>query len=1126
MRFTLFCFFFSLIQVMALDTYSQQTRISLNQQGQRLEEVFKTIEDKSEFFFLYNRDLINVDQKVNINATNQTIRVILDELLKGTDISYTMINRQIILSNIEGESGIISQQQKSVSGKVTDSTDGLLPGVSVVVKGTNQGIITDANGNYSLTNIPQDAILIFSFVGMKTKEVKVASKTIINVVMEDEYVGIEEVVAIGYGTQKKTTLTGSVVAVDNEQLATTKNTNMQNMMTGKLPGLRVVQKTSEPGQFTNQFDIRGFGTPLFIVDGVPRGDFPRMDANDIESVSILKDASAAIYGVRAANGVVLITTKTGNRQKASIEYSGFYGIQTPAEILDPINAWDRALLFNETTMRSTTDPHKMYDNQYFQDLKDGKMPDTDWYSEIMRKTAPQQQHNISVRGGTDKVDYFVNLGYNDQGSFFETNSSNYQRYNFRTNLNVTIIDNLKASVKLNYITDQTNRQNYDSWQIFAKLWRSKPTDPVYANNTAPYYNHPTSGDIENIVPLIHPELSGEVKNKKDILQSNMSLNYQVPFIKGLSANFMFSYDKTFNDDSNFKKAFNEYAYNAANDSYSVYTRNAPTQLTRTYSTGNSKLWNVSLNYDKNFGDHHVAALLLYEESNSEGYDFHAMRYFSIPIPYLFAGNTSNQEGNGSGLSENANKALVSRLNYDLLGKYLMEFSFRYDGSSLFPKGKQWGFFPSAQIGYRISEESFIKDNFAFVENLKIRASWGILGDDAASRFQFIEGFDYPASGGNRNLPAGYVFENTFTNALGFRNAPNPDITWYTSTMKNIGLDMDLWHGLLGASLDIFQRDRDGLLDTPSIVAPGTFGSGISDANLNGDRNKGFELELRHRNTINKDFNYSASGFVSITRSMLTKKVQPSRTNSYDYWRNNQVDRYQDIWFGKGAAGTYQSYDEIANSIYSNTATLPGDPIYLDWNGDGVIDGDDDHPIATTLNPGSNFQDQRNYPLMNFGLNIGAQYKRLDLAMLFQGSAMSYVSYGEQLLHPLAWDGNALPILFDRWHPTDPNVDPYDPTTQWILGRYPYGKERAETNSEFNIQNGAYLRLKTVELGFSVPKSPVMEKLKISKLRFFVNAYNLFTITKVKGLDPERPTELYGYMYPLNRTFNFGGAVTF
>ena len=1012
---------------------------------------------------------------------------------------------------------------------MVDDTGEPIIGVNITVVGNKSlGAITNLDGNFTLS-VPANATLDISFIGYKTQTIKLNGKTSLHIVLKEDAEQLDEVVVIGYGTQKKATLTGAVAAISNEELTLTKNVNTQNMLTGKLPGLRVIQKTSEPGEFTNQFDIRGLGSPLFIVDGVPRNDFPRMDANDIESISTLKDASAAIYGVRAANGVVLVTTKSGKVQKAAIEYTGYYGIQTPAEILDPIGAYDRALLFNETTMRSTTNPTKTYDAQQLQDILDGKVPDTDWYGAILRNTAPQQQHNISIRGGNKTVDYYVNVGYNNQGSFFQTNSSKYERYNVRTNLNFNVIDHLKASVRLNYIQDRTRRQNIDTWQIFSKLWRSKPTDPIFANNTAPYYNHPTSGDIENVVPLIHPELSGHKDNKKDIFQSNFSLNYDFPFVKGLSANFMFSYDKTFNDNSNFQKEYNEYTYNEVSDSYDVYTRRSPTSLNRHYDTGFSRLWNASLNFERTFIDvHHVNAMLLYEESYSQDYNLEASRYFSIPIPYLFAGDSENQVGTGSGLNERANKALVGRLQYEYGGKYLANFSFRYDGSSLFPKGKQWGFFPSIELGYRISEEAFIKDNLSWLDNLKIRGSWGRLGDDSAGKFQFIEGFDYPSGGRNYNNPPGYVFGSSFVNGLGFRNAPNMDITWFTATMKNIGLDADMWNGLLGFSFDVFQRDRDGLLDTPSIVVPGTFGTGLSQANLNADRTKGFELELRHRNSVNRNFSYNATGFVSMTRSMLTKKVQPSRSNSYDYWRNNVVGRYNDIWWGKEAAGSYQNYDEIANSIYSNSGTLPGDPIYEDWNGDGVIDSNDDHPIATTVKDGDNndFQNKRNYPLMNFALTLGAQYKWFDISVQFQGSAMSYVSYGEQLYEPLAWDGNALPVLFDRWHPVDPDVDPYNPTTQWISGRYPYGKMRAEVDSKFNIQNGAYVRLKNMEVGFTVPKNIVTDKLKINNIRLFVNAYNLFTITGVEGLDPERPTELYGYMYPLNRTFNFGGTIKF
>jgi TonB-linked SusC/RagA family outer membrane protein len=990
--------------------------------------------------------------------------------------------------------------------------------------------VTDINGRFSLPDVTANAVLTVSYIGYVQQRITVGNQSVLNIQMAEDVAALDEVVVIGYGTQKKATLTGSVVAINNEQIMVTKSGNIQNMFTGKLPGLRVIQKTSEPGQFTNQFDIRGLGNPLLVVDGVPRGDLPRMDPNDIESVSILKDASAAIYGVRAANGVVLITTKRGEKGKAKIEYSGYYGIQVPAEVLQPLNAWDRAILYNETTMRSTSTPRKEYDESYFEQLSKGELPDTDWYDAIMRNSAPQQQHNISISGGTEKTDYYVNFGYTDQASFFKTNSANYNRYNLRTNLNAQITRDLRASIKLNMIMDETNRQNMSSWEIFAMLWRSRPTDPLYANNTAPYFYHP---DIEfNPAASIYTDVSGYVSDKKNIMQSNMQLDYDVPLIKGLTASVMFSYDKTYNDNANFKKEYAEYRYNAVTESYETTLRNSKTNLNRSYSNSYTALWNARLNYDNIFVEaHHVNALLLYEESYNQGYDFRAFRYFDIPIPYLFAGNTENQEGTGSGLTENASRAMVGRLNYDFKGKYMGEFSFRYDGSSKFPKGKQWGFFPSTLLAYRISEESFIKDNIPFLQNLKIRGTWGKLGDDGASQFQFIEGYDYPQSYHNKqNVPRGTVFGNTFVNALGFRNAPNYDLTWYTATMLNLGIDADLWNGLFGFSADIFKRDRDGLLDTPAIVVPGTFGSGISQANLNADRTKGFEVELRHRNKIG-EFNYNVSAFVQMTRNMWVNRLQVNRSNSYDYWRNNIVGRYNDIWFGKGAAGTFGSYEEIANSVYSNGATLPGDPIYEDWDGNGVIDDQDKYPIATTTSsnanlPGTNLNDTRNYPLMNFGLTLGGQWKWVDFSMLFQGAGMSYIGYGNMLLNPLAWDGNALEMLYDRWHPADSDEDPYDPSNTWISGYYPYGRTRAEETSKFNIQSGTYLRLKSAELGFTLPRNIVFEKTGIKNIRIFANAYNLLTITGVKGLDPEKPAETYGYLYPLNRTFNFGGTLTF
>ena len=969
-----------------------------------------------------------------------------------------------------------AQTGKTITGKVSDTNGEVIIGASVSIQGTSHATITDLEGKFSFrvpANIIPNAVLNVKYLGFLEIQQTIGDNTNFDIVLKEDVQKLNEVVVVGFGTQKRVSLTGSIAAVSGEELTTTKNTNVQNMMTGKLPGLRIVQQTSEPGNFTNEMDIRGFGSPLIIIDGIPRGDLPRMDPNDIESISILKDASAAVYGINSANGVILITTKKGEKGKVKIEYSMRYGLQKPSEILQPLGARNRAVLFNEISMRNTDNPSLMYNDEYFAGLESGLYPDTDWYGLVLKNTAPEQQHNVSVSGGSEKMDYYVNFGYTDQGSFFVTNSANYNRYNLRTNLNSQITKNLRASVKLNLMMHETNRQVTESIQIFPALWRAKPTDPLYANDTDPYYYHPD--DVYNTVTLIHPELSGHVKNKKNMFQSSGELVYDVPIIQGLSVKGMFSYDKTMDDNENYKKSFDEYRYNAGNDTYQVYSRNTPTTLRRYYASGSSQRWQLSANYVRTFNEaHNVNALLLYEENSNEGYNFYAQREFLIPIPYLPAGSSVNQEGNGSMPSESVSKALVGRINYDYKGKYLVELAFRRDGSSRYSPNKQYGLFPGATFGWRISEESFFKNNISFVQNLKLRGSYGELGDDAGVAYQFVDGYDYPVGSGDRiTTPKGYIFGNSFVTALGFRNAPNILTTWTTSTIKNIGLDADMWNGLLGFSVDVFQRDRKDILATPSVIAPGTFGAGLSQINSDADRNKGFEIELRHRNKIN-DFRYGITGHVDITRHMITKKLQATRSNSYDYWRNNQVNRYDDIWFGYGAAGQYTSYEQVQNSYYSNATTLPGDYIYEGWNEDGVIDDKYKYPIATTIGAGDNANNLRNRPLMNFGFSIDASYKGFDLNMLFQGSAMSYVSYGDQLLNPLSWDGNALEILFDRWHPTDPKVDPYNPTTKWESGYYAYGRTRPSTDSNFAIQNGAYMRLKSAEIGYTIPKTLLLK----------------------------------------------------
>lgn len=587
----------------------------------------------------------------------------------------------------------VFSQNTTIKGKVVDEMGEPVIGVNVTVVGNKSlGAISDLDGNFTLS-VPTNATLSVSFIGYKNQTIKLNGRTSLEIVMKEDAEQLDEVVVVGYGTQKKVNLTGAVSAITSEGLIATKNQNAQNMLTGKVPGVRVIQKTSEPGEFNNQFDIRGFGTPLIVVDGVPRGDMQRMDPNEIESISVLKDASAAIYGVRAANGVVLITTKRGEKNKTKIDYNMYYGFQKPSEILKPVDAVGRMTLFNDVQMRDLVNPSRKYPQEAIDEFLTGKRVSTDWYDAVMANSAPQQSHNVSISGGSDKMDYYVSFAYMDQGGFFKGDALDYNRYNVRSNLNAQLTKNLRVSVKLSGMIDDREGNSKDSWEIFKNLWRSAPDDPLYANNTAPYYQKPQSSD-DNPLALIDTDLTGFKKRGNKLFQSSFEGEYTIPKVQGLKVRGMFSYDTKENDETTWNKEYNLYTYNAAADSYVAASRLGPTQLRRTHNSSWSTLWQAAISYDNTFSGHHVSGLMLYEEAHNVGDNLWAQRNFSIPLPYLFAGDSKEQVGmaNANGLSESASKGLIGKFNYDYKGRYLAEFSFRYDGSSKFPSDNRWGFF--------------------------------------------------------------------------------------------------------------------------------------------------------------------------------------------------------------------------------------------------------------------------------------------------------------------------------------------------------------------------------------------------------------------------------------------------
>lgn len=601
------------------------------------------------------------------------------------------------------------QQNVKITGRVTDAGGEAIIGASIVEKGTTNGTITDFDGNFVL-NVKDDAKLVVSYIGYVTQEVTAALKTPLNIILKEDTKTLDEVVVVGYGSQKKITLTGAISSVQADDIVNTKNENVANMLSGKVAGFRVVQRTSEPGKLDASFDIRGLGTPLIVIDGVPgdASDLARLNANEIENLTVLKDASAAVYGVRAANGVVLVTTKKGNSGKAKFSYDGSFSIQTPTNEPDLLDAAGFMTLYNESVRNSAlgVGANNTYSTEDIAAYLDGTKQSYDWYGLAMNKIAPMHQHNLSASGGTEKVQYYISLGYLGQKGLASSGIQEYQRWNLRSNLQAELLNGLKLNMNIAGMKDDSKGTAGSLGNIYKSMWRQLPMNSPYINgNSSMPYN-----GFDSVHPMVETDedLRGYSKNINGKINATASLTYDFSLIRGMSIKALYSYEHRFVENRLFDKQF--ILYNG--DGTTVQSSN-PTKLTRKYTPMNNSLSQFSLNYEKAFGDHSVKALLLYEESKRESDNFWVAREFELDVlDELFAGSSANITGNSDtgSVYVNVNRGLVGRANYSYKDKYLAEFSFRYDGSSKFMKGHQWGFFPAGSIGWRISEENFLKES--------------------------------------------------------------------------------------------------------------------------------------------------------------------------------------------------------------------------------------------------------------------------------------------------------------------------------------------------------------------------------------------------------------------------------
>ncbi|AVR45596.1 hypothetical protein C7S20_10140 [Christiangramia fulva] len=989
---------------------------------------------------------------------------------------------QSILADNSNSPSIIFQRE--ITGTVTSASDNMpLGGVTVIVKGTQNGTVTDFDGNYSISVSDPDAVLMFSFVGFKTKEIPVNGQNVINVDLVEDLGQLDEVVVIGYGEQKRSNIPGAVSEIPAEELEQNPAPNLTSSLVGQTAGIIATQRSGSPGNDYSNIYIRGIGTtgdasPIFVIDGIVRGyrDFEQLNANEIESLSVLKDAaSAAVFGVRGGNGVILVTTKRGKEGVMQINFTSNLGVQQRTNEPDYLNSYEYAQLYNEALINEGKDPiYTEQDlNKYLNHTNPDTHPDVNWF-DVLKNTALLREYSLSASGGSEKVQYATSLSFLDQNGIVPSN--NFKRYNFRSNIDADVTETTRLSFDLSGRDDRTN--NVAAQELFRWLSSKRPNEvPIkWSNGTysggAAYLALPENGYRNRAIMAF--------KSRVQILQ-------ELP-INGLTLKGIASYDKTFTDHKNF--LFPQIpSYSRNSDGTFTEDPKGKTELYQDHNDYQSITLEAHLNYDHEFGKSNVSALLLYTQTEEKWKFMSAYRdQFTLAIDELDFGGAANRTNSGySGRS--ARRGVVGRLNYTFDDKYIIEGSFRADASEQFAPGKRWGFFPSGSLGYVISKESFLKDS-EVIDFLKLRGSYGVLGNDriGGARFLYLQSF---YQSGNAVFGDGNVQP-----AIVEGNLANPNVTWETVKKLNIGLDANFWDKKLSLTFDYFYDKRTDILGRRNLTVPSLLGIGLPVENLSRIDNKGFEAVIGHQNYIGDDFNYSVSANLTYARNKIVFIDEPETSNP----RIRQTGRPLYGQYGYIALGLFQTQEEIDNAAEQVGNIAPGDIQYADLNNDGVIDDLDRTYIGTS-----------NTPEIIFGLNGSFSYKNFQLSYLFQGATNVNQYYSAEAYWPFFLGTSpAFRHNLDRWTPT--NRDASEP-------RVLIDANSNQAASSFWLKDASYVRLKNMELAYNIPVDSFQSKF-IQGARIYVNGNNIYTWTKIKGYDPENG-DGRGWTYPQMKIWNVG-----
>lgn len=1090
MKLTAILLIISFFQMNA-KTFSQT--INLSGKNIPLEEVLNTIEKQSGYFLLYKYNEVNGAAPVTVNLKNVPVKKALEQSFKGLPFEFAIENKTIIVTKK-------AYQQVSVKGTVTDENGEPLPGASIRMKGSDKGVLTDQNGIFTIAGIDENSTLVVSYTGYVTQEISLNGQDMVEISLKIDQLGLNEVVVVGYGTQKKVNITGSVSTINARDIAGRPTTSVGSVLQGQMPGVTVVNSTAIPGNNGGTIRIRGIGTlndasPLLVVDGVPNGNINILNPADIESITVLKDAaSSSIYGVRGANGVILVTTKSGqNNTKPTLSYNDYFGLQTPTALPKFLGSVDYMQLVNEAKIN--VGANATYTEEQIEIARSGSDPnyyaDTRWIDEMYKSNAPQQSHTLTASGGSDNSTYYASYSYLKEGGLVTGDNFHAVRHNARVRLTTTLLDRLKLDANIGYIDRNYTGSSFGVGSGTGPIYAAhqiSPLVPLRFSNGSWGYLGGQSNPVAIVTDGGYNDFSSQefTANLQGVINitKDLRLRGQYGLVKSNSLREIFT--KTIN-------------YYSPEDNSLIYRTNYPNKFENTDYTNTYQTFLGMAEYEKTFRVHHylkVMAATSSEETISR--NFAASR---TNLPTQDIGNinlgTENQLNSGSA-SQNALRSVFGRINYAYKEKYLLEGDLRYDGSSRFLPSRRWHTFLSGSLGWVFSEEKFFLPLKHIIEFGKIRGSYGSQGNDKVGN-----DYAYLSTISSINTqPIG----NELTVGYAQTNVPNTLLTWESVYKKNIGLDLTSLKGRMNLTFDYYINNTDNIL--LRVPLPDVFGlSSYPPQNAGKVQNKGWELQVSWQDTKG-DFSYGLTGNLSDVQNKVVSLGDAPPTISD---RVRMVGYPIDAFYGFVAERLAQvsdfDYDAASNKYtpkfpYDQSyPMMPGDVIYKDLNNDGRITPADDRQVIGSA-----------IPRYTFGFKGDLAYKGFDFSFFLQGVGKSDGYITDASRHAFINDAtNPQTIHLDRWTPENPNAS---------YPRLAYGYSYNQRLSTYWLENAAYLRLKNIQIGYTLPKR-VTERVRVDKLRIYASIDNLFTKTNFfYGYDPEIPISPGGY-YPQVKTFVFG-----